>query len=250
MTPESRPFRARRALLVFAAYFGAQFAGGVFTGIAVAIWYAVAVGLRTPGATAQAMRPATMLGAIVGMIVGGIVAYLVVRRMVGGRRDGGHALEPFGWQRSTWRSVLAALSIGFAIGVLYLFAAAAFPTPKGANPGLMARSIAGGGWTLYAWAFLAVVVAPPVEEFVFRGVVWTGLERSWGPWAAGIAATALFVAMHVAEAWSSVPALVAIGAMGVAALAMRIASKSLVPAIALHTAYNVVVAGAVLGSGR
>ena len=249
MTPESRPFRARRALLVFAAYFGAQFAGGVFTGIAVAIWYAVAVGLRTPGATAQAMRPATMLGAIVGMVVGGIVAYLLVRRMVG-PGDDGHALAPFGWQRSTRRAVLAALSIGLAIGVLYLFAAAAFPTPKGASPGLMAKSIAGGGWTLYAWAFLAVVVAPPVEEFVFRGVVWTGLARSWGPWAAGIAATALFVAMHVAEAWSSVPALVAIGAMGVAALAMRIASGSLVPAIALHTAYNVVVAGAVLGSGR
>jgi membrane protease YdiL (CAAX protease family) len=248
MTTEAPPvFGARRALLLFLAYVAAQFGTGIAAGIFVAFWYAATRGLRTPGVIAEAMRSATILGGIFGMIAGGWLIYRLVLRAAP-RPQSGHRLAPFGWTPAASRPMLAALLIGAALGALCLVAMAVFPPPPGARPGMLGRSIAHGGWMVYGWALLAVAVAPPVEEFVFRGVIWRGLANSWGTLAAGTAVTALFVAMHLTEAWGNVPALVAITALGAATLWMRIATGSLVPPILLHAGYNGVLAVAVVGS--
>ena len=239
--------RAKRALLVFLAYFSVQFAGGIVAGIGVAIWYGVTRGLRAPGVIAEAMRTATILGAILGMIAGGWVVYRLVARRA--EREGeGHPLAALGWSPGTVGSTLLALSIGVVLAAAYLAFLRAFPPPRGARAGLLENSIAEGGWPLYAWALLAVAIAPPIEEFVYRGVLWTGLVRSWRPIVAGTVVTGLFMAMHLTETWGNSSALIAIGAMGLAALAMRIATGSLVPPIFLHAGYNAVVAAVVLGS--
>ena len=107
--------------------------------------------------------------------------------------------------------------------------------------------MAARGWTQVAWVVLAVGIAPPVEEFVFRGVLWTGFSRSLSPLRAGIVVTLLFVAMHLMQVAGYTPALFAIGAMGIASLVVRIVSGSLVPAILLHLGYNAVVTIAVSG---
>jgi membrane protease YdiL (CAAX protease family) len=86
-----------------------------------------------------------------------------------------------------------------------------------------------------------------VEEFVFRGVMWTGLSRSWNPWLAAIVVTLVFVALHLPETMGYPPALVGIGVMGLTALAMRVQSGSIVPAMFLHAAYNGMIVAAVVG---
>lgn len=237
------PFRAKRAFLVLAGYVGAQVAAAVVAAIGVAIVFGVS-GLRTPVVAARAARIATILGAVAGLIVGGIVVYWLARRLVE-RAGEGNPFEPFGWARSTAGAIAVAVVIGAVMGVIYLVALAAFPPPKGVQPGLLGRAAAGGGWPLFAWSFLAIVVAPPIEEFLFRGILFTGFTRTWGPLVAGIIVTALFVVMHVTEAWGSAVAMLAIATVGVATLLARIKTRSLVPAIALHCAYNTAISASI-----
>ena len=79
-----------------------------------------------------------------------------------------------------------------------------------------------------------------MEEFTFRGVIFAGFCRSLMRPTAGLLVTVLFVAMHF-EAYSSGPALIAISLMSGAAVIARVTTASLVPAIVLHAAYNVVI---------
>jgi membrane protease YdiL (CAAX protease family) len=79
-------------------------------------------------------------------------------------------------------------------------------------------------------------------------VMFTGLARSWGTAVAGIVTTLLFLAVHLLEAGLYFPALAAIASMGVAALWLRIRTRSLAPAVALHVGYNAVIIGSVLAS--
>jgi membrane protease YdiL (CAAX protease family) len=82
------------------------------------------------------------------------------------------------------------------------------------------------------------VVAPPVEEFVFRGVLFAGFRRSWKTGAAGALVTLLFIAAHFTEVAGYGPAVIAVALVGAATLVARIATDSLAPAIALHASYN------------
>jgi membrane protease YdiL (CAAX protease family) len=83
-----------------------------------------------------------------------------------------------------------------------------------------------------------LVVAPPIEEFMFRGVLFAGLSRSWSVASAGTLVTLVFLASHLTEVWGYPPAVVSVAAVGTAALFARIHTKSLAPAVALHAAYN------------
>ena len=65
-----------------------------------------------------------------------------------------------------------------------------------------------------------------------------GLSRRWGITAAGTLVTLLFAASHLPETWGYPPAMVAVGALGVAALCARVLTQSLIPAVTLHAAYN------------
>ncbi len=239
-----RPFGAAQAWIIFFSYVGVQIALGFVIGFVVATAY----GMRHHGkfaSLAEAMRVPIALGALLGVIAGGLAAYALARRAA--RRDLYQpSLALFGWSGSTPRALLTAALGGLALGAVYMALAARFPPPEGAKLGLIARTITGGGWPLYAWAVFALAVAPPVEEFVFRGVMWTGLRRSWGPVAAAFAITFAFLLLHVTEAGGYPLALAAIGTLGLAALAARVLSGSLLPPVLLHSGYNAVVVAAVI----
>ena len=64
-----------------------------------------------------------------------------------------------------------------------------------------------GGWPRLAWAIVAIVLAPTVEEFLFRGVLLAGFARAWGIRVAASLVTILFVGMHfpyAARYWPAV----------------------------------------------
>lgn len=177
--------------------------------------------------------------AFVGEIVGGLVAFRMARRALPGPIGSG-ALLPIGWSRASSRELLLASSAGAALACLYLFALVpAFPPSPGRAWGPLAAAVGYGGWPRHAWAVLGLVVAPPVEEFVFRGVLFAGLRQSWGPVTAGALVIVLFVAGHVSELAGYGPAATGVALLGGATLVARIATRSLGPSIALHAAYNV-----------
>lgn len=85
-----------------------------------------------------------------------------------------------------------------------------------------------------AVAALAVLVAPLLEEFFFRGWLQGTLERRLPPWVAILATAAVFAALHGVEAFGLVPRFALAVAAGYAAWATR----SIWPSVALHSAYN------------
>ncbi len=87
---------------------------------------------------------------------------------------------------------------------------------------------------------LVVVVAPFVEELIFRGVLLSAfdsvLEPRWpalGPWPAIVASSALFALSHL-SAWLIVPTFV----LGIALGWLAWWRRGLWPAILLHALYN------------
>jgi len=226
---------ARRALALFAAYVGAQIATGIVMGIAIAI---------ASGGSREALRSGMLLGTPVAIVVAGAFVFWLTRRMLLAEPDG---MRSIGVVRTTpGRQAMGAI-VGLALGAFFVgIVVNLFPLPPEVKLGPVTQAASEGGWKLYMWIVLAIFIAPPIEEFVFRGVLWTGLARSWGPAAAAIVVTALFVALHLLESGRYPPALAAITVTGLACLGARVLTGSLAPGIALHMAYNAVIAAGMM----
>jgi membrane protease YdiL (CAAX protease family) len=99
--------------------------------------------------------------------------------------------------------------------------------------------------TRIAWAVLALVFAPLVEEFFFRGLLLRGFTSSWGRRIGGLIVTLLFIATHLFETFNYWPATLAILFLGIITLLARWSTGSLLPALAAHLAYNSIIVVAV-----
>ncbi len=86
-----------------------------------------------------------------------------------------------------------------------------------------------------AYFVMAVLIAPPAEEFLFRGLLFRALEREWGGWRAILGSAAFFAVYHPALSWLPVAALGALNAV----IFKR--TGRLAPAVLLHAVYNAVV---------
>lgn len=83
------------------------------------------------------------------------------------------------------------------------------------------------------WVFpLTLIAAPLFEEFIFRGLIFGGLRRSFGLWPAALASAAVFAIMH--PAISVLPVFV----MGVFAALVYERSRSLLAPMLTHAIYN------------
>lgn len=85
------------------------------------------------------------------------------------------------------------------------------------------------------YGIMAVCFAPFAEEFLFRGMLYRTLDREWGGWQAVVGSAAFFTIYHPPLAWIPVFTLGALNAM------LFKKSGKLLPAVALHAAYNLVV---------
>jgi membrane protease YdiL (CAAX protease family) len=85
-----------------------------------------------------------------------------------------------------------------------------------------------GWWVLP----LALIAAPLFEEFIFRGLIFGGLRRSFGLWPAALASAAVFAIMH--PAISMAPVFV----MGVFSALVYERSRSLLAPMLVHAIYN------------
>jgi membrane protease YdiL (CAAX protease family) len=97
-------------------------------------------------------------------------------------------------------------------------------------------------------AALAVFTAPLVEEVVYRGVLYEGLERTWGKWAAVGGATLLFALVHVPQYWGSYAAITAILSLSLVLTLLRAWTGKILPCVATHLIYNGVQAVALLAA--
>ncbi|MBO0797432.1 MAG: CPBP family intramembrane metalloprotease [Blastocatellia bacterium] len=87
-------------------------------------------------------------------------------------------------------------------------------------------------------AALAVLTAPFVEEMVYRGVLYSGIERAWGKQAGIVVVTLLFAGVHFFQYRASYAALTLIIALSLVLTLLRAATGKLLPCVATHFVYN------------
>ncbi len=87
-------------------------------------------------------------------------------------------------------------------------------------------------------ASLAVLTAPLIEEVVYRGVVYSTLEKLWGSVAGVVLVTVLFATVHVPQYWGSPAAITAILSLSLVLTLLRAWTGKLLPCFVTHLVYN------------
>jgi len=130
-----------------------------------------------------------------------------------------------------------ALAWGVGAGLLAVLVAIAWllvvdqvPVLKEAAERYAVQSGQPTGWWL---VLAAVVLAPLVEEFIFRGLIFRGLRAAWPVWPAVVVSALVFAVVHDRPV-----GLPAIAAMGIAAALVAERSRWLLAPIACHATYN------------
>jgi membrane protease YdiL (CAAX protease family) len=232
-----RSFGWIQACLIFVVYEVGQLGGGAVVGLfAGAVWASRGVSLQDPAAVAQLRASIEGPSTLAGLVVGGAVMVLVTRRFALHliRQSGPLGI---GWGGARARSVVVWGSLGIALSALFQIALRFEPSVPYEDLGPLSKMAAAGGTSRLYWVACAFL-APPLEEFLFRGALLSGLTRSFGVATAAVIVTVAFTALHFPEASATRVGLPAIFLIAVATLAARLRSGALPAAISLHLAYN------------
>jgi membrane protease YdiL (CAAX protease family) len=163
--------------------------------------------------------------------IGGAVTYALMRWVYAKAKTSGVPRMLDG-DNKPLLGVAAGLVAG-AAGVLYLFGLDAMDLLQSAVRA--SGSYASLGlWTLP----LALIAAPLFEEFIFRGLIFGGLRRSFGVWPATLASAAVFAIVHPPV--SIIPVFI----LGACAALVYERSRSLLAPMLVHAVYNACVIGA------
>jgi hypothetical protein len=183
------------------------------------------------------------------MLAGGVAAMLVYRLKVG--PDARSLVRTdLGWGGVTPRQMVLGFGAGLTIAIVYLFAAPLLAkAPRLSDLGLGSQLAATGGVARAAWAVAGIVLAPVIEESLFRGVLFTGVERSWGRTTAVTLTTLVFAVLHLPEVGVFWPAAAAIMLLGLVTALLRARTGRIAPCIAAHGAFNLVMVLIVYGMG-
>ena len=172
-----------------------------------------------------------------------LVVYFVVRlcRQSDGLRAGG--VLPRRWRGDVGSGIvgfLLATPVVFLVAALTSAAAARFghPAPERLHEGLDRLVQAGpGAEALFLISFC--LVAPLLEEAIYRGLVQTALLRALGPkrrWGIVLGAAAVFALIHVQNVdWVALPGL---WVLGVALGWLYERRGSLLPCVIVHALFN------------
>jgi len=142
--------------------------------------------------------------------------------------------EVIGWEWGggfgIWKSVGLAIVLFFvALLLIGLF---------GAEKTDLDRILESSRAAALALAFLALVTAPLVEEIIYRGLLYSALQRVIGRWfAVGIVA-AMFAGLHVIQYWPNFGAISAITLLSLVLTIIRARTGRLLPCFIIHLVFN------------
>ena len=234
---------AGKAFLVFLGYIIGQTLGSLivaFTSGTLATLNGADLG--NPLEKAEFAR-SMIAPSLFGGMVGGILVMLMLALLLfrGHLRENSH--QGAAWRFGTFRQWLVGFFLGSTISLVSLFVISwGFPPDDFQQTGPLTQMAMAPGLPRMIWFIFALLLAPVVEELLFRGIVFAGFCRWLGVIGGGIATTFLFVLLHVPEVMYYWPAALGITAIAIAALVMRLRTAAVGPAVATHFAYNLVVA--------
>ncbi len=235
-----------RATLILVIFIGAQFLVALVAGAAAGITGQLGgADLRDRHNLTEFMQGITAPIVVIAALGGGIVMLAACTLLIGNELADE---TPTGaaWRVGSIKHVSLGLGMGFMAGLAYgALALIAGPTWMHSQ-GPLTRMAQIPGLSRFLWVVIGLLVAPPIEELLFRGVLYGGYRRSFGHARAALASTAIFCALHLPEVIHFLPALVGISGLALVALWCRLRSSAIGSAIAAHFGYNLVVALALL----
>jgi membrane protease YdiL (CAAX protease family) len=217
-------------------------------------------------------RPVAMpLGAYVAVIVAGLIASIFAPSHGGGltafavvanvvievalsvavylagrdvaRRYGGWG-RAFGWRRPRARDLkyaLAGIGITFALRFAVAIAVTAIAGPDATKQAQNLHVQRASVTTAILLIVLTVIMAPLVEELVFRGLILRTFMRRLSFWPAAVASTTIFALGHTYEVGTLVGAItlaLMVGTLGITNCWLNRRTDSLVPGMIVHAAFN------------
>lgn len=87
-------------------------------------------------------------------------------------------------------------------------------------------------------AVLAVATAPLVEELVYRGLLYSALQRALGRAFAVIVVTAMFAGLHIWQYRQNLGAILSISMLSLALTIVRAYTRRLLPCYTIHLVFN------------
>ena len=147
-------------------------------------------------------------------------------------------MESLGLKRPTLRQALLWSAAGGLMATTLAGLMTLMPPQEGETGGMLTQLAESGtsGWLV--WLGLALLVAPLVEELLFRGYVYPGVRGAVGPAGAALSVSAAFALMHAGEAGLYLPAIGGVMALALLLAWIRESTGNLVCCILCHLAYN------------
>ena len=90
----------------------------------------------------------------------------------------------------------------------------------------------------FALAFAAVATAPLVEEVIYRGLIYTALERAVGKGISIFVVSFLFAGVHVLQYWNNVAVIVVITLLSFTLTVTRAVTGKVLPSFIIHLVFN------------
>ena len=87
-------------------------------------------------------------------------------------------------------------------------------------------------------AFVAAATAPLVEEVIYRGILYSALQRLTGAVLAVATVTLLFAGLHVLQYWPNFGAISAISLLSLVLTVIRARTGRLLPCYVIHLVFN------------
>ena len=148
------------------------------------------------------------------------------------------------FNRYSFRDVLGWSNAGFAwwhhlviLGGFFVVAAVVnYFLPAQENE--LIRILRSSRTVVYFVAFLATFTAPLVEEVIYRGILYSAIQRSIGVGWAVLIVTALFAGVHFWQYWGSPGTIILICLLSLILTLIRVRTNNLLPCVILHTIFN------------
>ncbi len=215
----------------------------VFLATQLAVWIVAVLGVIdiSGGGDPSARGSAAVLRVFpvalpLSMISGGFAVYLLTRRFA--RRPAtGSSRVTYALGGAPAHDVALGATTGALLALLLVLVSLLAPVGNPEDQGLLAKVLAAGGTGRLIFGLTAILLAPPVEEYVFRGVL-LGTLLPMGEVAAGVLSGLAFWLLHVTEWIHYWPAAVGVGAMTVLVTLLRLRTRSILPSIFAHLFYN------------
>lgn len=231
-TPNDPPWNNRHAFLLwFASVLFIVVIPNVFVGLYIA---RAGVNLTDRQALTDFLKsdPAANILAIAAIIPAHVLTLLLTWAIVT-KFNKYSFRQTLGWRFDSFKIWYIFVIVGLFLGL-----AAILSTIFGEQDNELLRILSTSRTAVYLVAFLATFTAPLIEEVVYRGVLYSALQRSVGVIYSVVIVTVLFALIHVPQYYPDFVSITLICLLSLVLTLVRVRTKNLLPCIALHFVFN------------